>query len=558
MYAGTRAARQALALYAVISYLDSVAGVYFPRGGMHAVPVALAAAAEKHGVQIPVRHDGRPRGDLRRPGPGRAHRGRRAHPGRRRRAQPRSAGRVPGSAADRADAAAREPHRGTRRRAWCVHLGSRQRVRPDRPPQHPLRTAWRSTFDDVIRRGRLMRDPSLFVSNPTRSDPSLAPDGREMYYVLAPVPHLRAGGPTAADWRGRASPAVRRRTHRDVGASADTSASASSVEVSHVVTPADWEAQGLAAGTPFASAHTFSQTGPFRPRNLLPDLANVVFVGSGTQPGVGVPMVLISGKLAAQRIVGRDLPRRPMTRTSASDEPGRAGRRRTEHAVGSSTVERGVTCGPGLLHRAFSVLLFDAEGRTLLQRRSAAKTRFPLRWANACCGHPAPGEGVAEAAARRLAEELGVGGVGARRRGRLHLRRGRSGHRPDGARVRPRARRARPVRTWPTTPDPDEVAALAVGAPAGSYSARLTRRRGSSRRTRRGCPACSASLARRSGRRASGGPRRPPTADRRAPAPIGWRRASLARLSDHPGAPLPEPHRRGRVPRSGAPPRGLR
>ena len=51
MYAGL-APRQALALYAVISYLDSVAGVYFPRGGMHAVPVALAAAAEKHGVKI--------------------------------------------------------------------------------------------------------------------------------------------------------------------------------------------------------------------------------------------------------------------------------------------------------------------------------------------------------------------------------------------------------------------------------------------------------------------------------------------------------------------------
>ena len=51
MYAGV-APQQALALYAVIAYLDSVAGVYFPRGGMHAVPGALAGAADKHGVQI--------------------------------------------------------------------------------------------------------------------------------------------------------------------------------------------------------------------------------------------------------------------------------------------------------------------------------------------------------------------------------------------------------------------------------------------------------------------------------------------------------------------------
>jgi phytoene desaturase len=70
------------------------------------------------------------------------------------------------------------------------------------------------------------------------------------------------------------------------------------------VTPVDWEASGHAAGTPFAAAHTFGQTGPFRPHNLHPGLSNVVFVGSGTQPGVGVPMVLISGQLAAQRVTG--------------------------------------------------------------------------------------------------------------------------------------------------------------------------------------------------------------------------------------------------------------
>ena len=78
----------------------------------------------------------------------------------------------------------------------------------------------------------------------------------------------------------------------------------SSIEVSHVVTPADWQDAGHAAGTPFASAHTFAQTGPFRPTNLHRHLSNVVFVGSGTQPGVGVPMVLVSGRLAAQRITG--------------------------------------------------------------------------------------------------------------------------------------------------------------------------------------------------------------------------------------------------------------
>lgn len=62
----------------------------------------------------------------------------------------------------------------------------------------------------------------------------------------------------------------------------------------------------------------------------------------------------------------------------------------------------------GRRHRAFSILLFDGEGRWLLQRRAAGKYHFPGLWTNACCSHPRPGETVAAAAARRLREELGV------------------------------------------------------------------------------------------------------------------------------------------------------
>ncbi|MDI6102816.1 isopentenyl-diphosphate Delta-isomerase [Actinoplanes sp. NEAU-A12] len=66
---------------------------------------------------------------------------------------------------------------------------------------------------------------------------------------------------------------------------------------------------------------------------------------------------------------------------------------------------------PGMLHRAFSVFLRDSTGRVLLQQRAAVKTRFPLRWGNTCCGHPAPGEEVTISAARRLVEELGIDGA---------------------------------------------------------------------------------------------------------------------------------------------------
>jgi isopentenyl-diphosphate Delta-isomerase len=62
----------------------------------------------------------------------------------------------------------------------------------------------------------------------------------------------------------------------------------------------------------------------------------------------------------------------------------------------------------GLLHRAFSVFLFNARGELLLQRRSLAKYHSPGLWTNTCCSHPRPGETVESAAVRRLSEEMGI------------------------------------------------------------------------------------------------------------------------------------------------------
>src|ERR1700754_2604379 len=83
--------------------------------------------------------------------------------------------------------------------------------------------------------------------------------------------------------------------------------------------------------------------------------------------------------------------------------------------------ENGVTIGtaeklaahqpPGQLHRAFSVFLFDEQGRLLLQQRALGKYHSPGVWSNTCCGHPYPGEQPFVAAARRTAEELGVAPV---------------------------------------------------------------------------------------------------------------------------------------------------
>jgi phytoene desaturase len=294
LYAGL-APHRARALYSVIAYLDSVAGVFFPQGGLHAVPQAMASAAEKHGVRI--RYDTEVT-DVE-VGNGRATAVRTAG-GERIPADvvvlnpdiPAAYALLPGSS----------PRPRTRYSPSCVvlHIGSSQAYGAIAHHNFHFGRAWRGTFDEVIRQGRLMSDPSLLVTNPSRADASAAPPGRHTYYVLAPVPNLDRGH---IDWSGHAGDRYADRLI-DVLQERGYTGFADGVEVRHVVTPADWAAQSMAAGTPFAAAHTVTQSGPLRAGNLHPGLPNVVFVGSGTQPGVGIPMVIISGKLAAARITG--------------------------------------------------------------------------------------------------------------------------------------------------------------------------------------------------------------------------------------------------------------
>jgi phytoene desaturase len=200
----------------------------------------------------------------------------------------------------------REPRRlGTLRpapSAVVVHVGCRRAPSANHQLAHHnivFGAAWEQTFTDIIRDGRLMRDPSLLVTRPTASDPSLAPAGHDLFYVLAPAPNLTRG---VVDW-SRVGDSYTDQLLDIVGTRLVPDLH-DSAEVLHVVNPADWARQGMVAGTPFALAHTFAQTGPFRPANIVRGIDNAVLAGSSTVPGVGVPTALISGRLAADRITG--------------------------------------------------------------------------------------------------------------------------------------------------------------------------------------------------------------------------------------------------------------
>ena len=119
---------------------------------------------------------------------------------------------------------------------------------------------WRRTFREIIDDGAVMSDPSFLLSTPTLSDSSSAPAGRHVHFVLFPAPNLSHRDPLdwnriAGGYRDHMLDTLQQRGFPDID---------KGIEVEHLVTPADWQRMGLSAGTPFAAAHTFGQTGPFR------------------------------------------------------------------------------------------------------------------------------------------------------------------------------------------------------------------------------------------------------------------------------------------------------
>ncbi|MEO3809865.1 phytoene desaturase family protein [Sphaerisporangium sp. B11E5] len=283
--------RKALGIYASVAHMDTVGGVFFPRdGGMHAIPQAMAAVAEKTGAVIrygvratEVEADGSGVTAVR------------LDTGERTRARhvvvacdlpAAHAGLLPGAAADW--------------RLWrprfspsclVLHFGLDRRLPGQAHHTLHLGEQWASTFA-ALEAGRPQPDPSLLVTYPT---PGAAPAGHATLTVLEPTANLRGG----LDWE-RLTPRLEARLLRrlerlgygDLGMAPRLT-----------IDPPGWHRRGHSAGTPFALDHRFTQTAWLRPSGRARRVPGLHFAGMYTAPGVGVPPVLISGRLAAERVL---------------------------------------------------------------------------------------------------------------------------------------------------------------------------------------------------------------------------------------------------------------
>lgn len=291
---------EALAVYSIITYMDTVEGVWFPEGGMHAIPRGLAAAATAAGAAF--RYGERVE-RIERPGAGPDRLRVRLASGERLGADAVVANPdlpevyrtlLPGLDAPRA---ARKGQFSPSCVVW--HVGAKGSP-PAEAAHHNIHFggAWARSFTELLTDGTAQSDPSILITIPTVGDASLAPEGHTALFVLEPCGNLDG----RADWTIETPRVMERLRARVAGLGYPVD----DIVVEEVVGPDDWEQQGMARGTPFALSHRFRQTGPFRPGNADRRVPGLVLVGSGTVPGVGVPMVLLSGRLAAERVAELD------------------------------------------------------------------------------------------------------------------------------------------------------------------------------------------------------------------------------------------------------------
>lgn len=154
---------------------------------------------------------------------------------------------------------------------------------------------YKELLTDIFQRLELAEDFSLYLHRPTASDPSLAPEGCDAFYVLAPVPHLGSG----TDWQEiaeRYRAAIEARLEQTV-----MPGLGESIVTSRIMTPQDFRDRLLSVnGAAFSLEPQLFQSAWFRPHNVSEEVDGLYLVGAGTHPGAGMPGVIASARVLDQ------------------------------------------------------------------------------------------------------------------------------------------------------------------------------------------------------------------------------------------------------------------
>ncbi|HTY44686.1 MAG TPA: phytoene desaturase family protein [Patescibacteria group bacterium] len=281
------------AFYSVITYADHVQKIAHPMGGMYQIPLALEKLGRQLGVKFhysaEVRRVGKSNGNL-----------------------------FLGLEADRkefdqvvvnADYAYAQrallnrplPTYDYSCSTYLLYLGLKRKVPGLAHHNLFFSGDLKKNLTQIFTDKSMPQDPSFYVHVPTVTDASLAPPGKEIVYILIPVPNLDGSKDEIAGHRQRLRKIVFDKVNRIAGIDLD-----GLIEVEHAFYPRDFiDRYNIQYGATFGLGHTLMQSAFFRPANRDRRIKNLYFVGASTQPGGGLPPVIASSRIVADMICSR-------------------------------------------------------------------------------------------------------------------------------------------------------------------------------------------------------------------------------------------------------------
>jgi phytoene desaturase len=177
---------------------------------------------------------------------------------------------------------------------FMLYLGINK---PLQLPHHTILFAedYKQNVDEMTKEMKLSEDPSIYVHNPSKLDPTLAPEGKSALYVLMPVPNLQSD----INWEDEKQ-GIRENILSRLEQEPELQDIRAHIEVEKIITPLDWQNEiYVYKGATFSLAHNLSQMMYFRPHNKFEDVDHCYLVGGGTHPGSGLPTIFESAKISA-------------------------------------------------------------------------------------------------------------------------------------------------------------------------------------------------------------------------------------------------------------------
>lgn len=174
---------------------------------------------------------------------------------------------------------------------FVIYFGTKRQYRDQGLAHHNiiLGNRYKDLLSDIFNKQKLADDFSLYLHMPTLTDPSMAPEGNEAFYVLSPVPHQGSG----IDWTKMAKP-YRDRIMQFLEDNYLPDLQ-ENIVAEHTIDPLHFQTTlNSHLGSAFSVQPVLTQSAWFRPHNRSEDFDNLYFVGAGTHPGAGLPGVLSS------------------------------------------------------------------------------------------------------------------------------------------------------------------------------------------------------------------------------------------------------------------------